>query len=62
MHLDDRIAYIAGFIFTTASTMNTMGMIQAAAIGLIGGFFGLAGKELFYLVKSKIKRNNEADD
>jgi len=38
-----------------------MGMLQAAAIGLIGGFFGLVGKELYYFVKSEIKKRNEAE-
>ena len=62
MQVDDKISFVTGFIFTTASTISAMGMVQAAAIGLIGGFFGLAGKELFYLVKSQIKKDNEADE
>lgn len=61
MHLDDRIAYIAGFLFTTASTMTAMGLVKAAAIGLIGGFFGLLGKELYHFLKKRIIKKDEAD-
>lgn len=59
--MDNRLSFIAGWIFTTVSTVSAMGMLQAAAIGLIGGFFGLVGKELYYLVKSEIKKRNEAE-
>ena len=31
-----------------------MGVAQAAMIGLVGGFFGLLGKELYYYLKRKI--------
>jgi hypothetical protein len=31
-----------------------MGLYQAALVGLVGGFFGLLGKEIFYFIKSKI--------
>ncbi len=58
--MDNRLSFITGWIFTTASTISAMGMLQAAAIGLIGGFFGLVGKELYYFVKSEIKKRNEA--
>jgi len=59
--MDNRLSFITGWIFTTASTISAMGMLQAAAIGLIGGFFGLVGKELYYFVKSEIKKRNEAE-
>jgi uncharacterized membrane protein (DUF373 family) len=55
MQVDDRISFVTGFIFTTASTISAMGLVQAAAIGLIGGFFGLLGKELYHVVKKKLK-------
>jgi hypothetical protein len=32
-----------------------MGVLQAAMVGLVGGFFGLIGKELFYYIKNKLK-------
>jgi len=59
--MDNRLSFITGWIFTTVSTVSAMGMIQAAAIGLIGGFFGLVGKELYYFVKSEIRKRNEAE-
>lgn len=62
MQVDDRISFVTGFIFTTASTISAMGLIQAAAIGLIGGFFGLLGKELFHFVKRKVKGKDETNN
>ena len=54
MTLDNKISFISGFTFTALSTVTIMGVAQAAIIGLVGGFFGLLGKELFYFVKNKI--------
>ena len=54
MGLDSKISFISGFTFTALSTVSLMGVAQAAMIGLVGGFFGLLGKELFYYLKSKI--------
>ena len=56
MEFDNKISFFAGFIFTTASSISIMGFVQAAFLGLIGGFFGLLGKEAYYYIKSKIKR------
>ena len=53
---DNRISFIAGFIFTAATTMTIMGFVQAAFLGLIGGFFGLLGKEAFYYLKKEYKQ------
>lgn len=33
-----------------------MGIFQAALVGLVGGFFGLFGKEVYYYVKGEVKR------
>jgi len=54
MGLDNKISFISGFTFTALSTISLMGVAQAAMIGLVGGFFGLLGKELFYYLKGKI--------
>ena len=54
MTLDNKISFISGFVFTTLSTVTIMGVAQAALVGLVGGFFGLLGKELFYYLKNKI--------
>jgi hypothetical protein len=55
MNLDSKISFVAGYIFTTVSSISILGLVQAALIGLIGGFFGLLGKELYYSLKNKIK-------
>jgi len=52
--LDNKISFISGFVFTALSTVTIMGVAQAAVVGLVGGFFGLLGKELFYYLKGKI--------
>ena len=52
--MDNKISFISGFMFTALSTVTIMGVAQAAIIGLVGGFFGLLGKELFYYLKGKI--------
>lgn len=54
MGLDNKISFISGFTFTALSTVTIMGVAQAAIIGLVGGFFGLLGKELYYYLKRKI--------
>jgi len=59
--MDNKLSFITGWMFTTASTMTTMGMLKAAIIGLVGGFFGLLGKDLYYWVKDELKNNNEAE-
>ena len=52
--MDNKISFISGFMFTALSTITLMGVVQAAMIGLVGGFFGLLGKELYYFIKRKI--------
>jgi ABC-type microcin C transport system permease subunit YejE len=55
MDLDNKISFLGGYILTAASTVSIMGVFQAALVGLVGGFFGLIGKELFYYIKKQIK-------
>jgi ABC-type microcin C transport system permease subunit YejE len=54
MGIDNKISFISGFTFTALSTVTIMGVAQAALVGLVGGFFGLLGKELYYYLKRKI--------
>jgi hypothetical protein len=54
MGRDKKISFISGCTCTALSTVSLMGVAQAAMVGLVGGFFGLLGKELYYLVKKKI--------
>ena len=55
MSIDNKISFFAGYIFTAASSVTLLGFVNAAIIGLIGGFFGLLGKEVYYYVKGEIK-------
>lgn len=55
MDLDNKISFLSGFIFTAATSINMLGWIQAAAVGLIGGFFGLLGKHFFYYVRDEYR-------
>ena len=55
-NLDAKISFLGGYILTAATTISMMGIFQAALVGLVGGFFGLIGKEVFYYIKRQIKR------
>jgi ABC-type microcin C transport system permease subunit YejE len=56
--LDNKISFVSGFTFTALSSVSIMGVANAAMIGLVGGFFGLLGKELFYYIKNVINEKN----
>jgi ABC-type microcin C transport system permease subunit YejE len=51
MNVDNKISFITGYIFTAITTISIVGVLQAALVGFIGGFFGLLGKEIFYVIK-----------
>lgn len=55
MALDEKISFVSGYILTAATAISVMGLLQAALVGLFGGFFGLIGKELFYYIKKKVR-------
>jgi len=55
MDLDSKISFFAGYVFTAVSSISILGIVQAALIGFVGGFFGLLGKELYYSLKDKIE-------
>ena len=59
MDLDNRISFLGGYILPAATTVSMMSVFQAAMVGLVGGFFGLIGKELFYWIKNKIKNGGK---
>jgi len=63
MEMDAKLSFFAGWLFTTVSTITLMGFIQAALMGLVGGFFGLLGKEVYYYIKGEIKKrvNDESE-
>jgi uncharacterized membrane protein YeaQ/YmgE (transglycosylase-associated protein family) len=52
--MDNKISFIAGWMLTTATTITAMGLFKAALIGLVGGFFGLFGKEVYYHTRKKV--------
>ena len=56
MEMDTKLSFFTGWLFTTVSTITLMGFFQAAFLGLVGGFFGLLGKEVYYYIKGEIKR------
>jgi ABC-type microcin C transport system permease subunit YejE len=58
--MDNKISFISGFMFTALSSVSMMGVAQAAIVGLVGGFFGLLGKELYYYFKGKINGRKSA--
>ena len=63
MEMDAKLSFFAGWLFTTVSTITLMGFVQAALMGLVGGFFGLLGKEAYYYIKGEIKKkvNDESE-
>lgn len=54
MTMDTKISFIAGYILTTATTITAIGLFKAALLGLVGGFFGLFGKEVYYHTRKKV--------
>lgn len=55
MTLDDKIGFIGGFALTTVTSISMVGIYQAALVGLVGGFFGLLGKQLYYALRNKVR-------
>ena len=55
MTMDNKISFVAGWFLTTATTITAIGIIKAAILGLVGGFFGLFGKEVYFLAKAQVK-------
>ena len=56
--MDNKISFIAGWMLTTATTITAMGLFKAALVGLVGGFFGLFGKEVYYHTRKKVTEYN----
>lgn len=55
MTIDSKVSFFAGYIFTAITSVSVLGIVNAAIIGLVGGFFGLLGKEVYYYIKREIK-------
>jgi len=54
---DDIIAFGSGGTLTFFTFMNLESMAMAAVLGLIGGFFGLAGRYLFHALMKGFRDN-----
>ncbi len=53
--MDNKISFIAGYIFTAATTISAAGFLNAIILGLLGGFFGIIGKEAYYYTRDQVK-------
>jgi hypothetical protein len=55
MTMDNKISFVAGWFLTAASTVTAAGVLNAIILGLMGGFFGLLGKEGYYHTRDYVK-------
>ena len=55
MTMDNKISFVAGWFLTAASTVTAAGVLNAVILGLVGGFFGLLGKEGYYHTRDYVK-------
>lgn len=53
--MDNKISFLAGYILTAATTITAAGVLNAVLLGLMGGFFGLLGKEAYYHTRDYVK-------
>lgn len=53
--MDNKISFIAGYILTAATTITAAGLLNAIVLGLLGGFFGIIGKEAYLYTRDQIK-------
>lgn len=60
MTLDNKISFVSGAAVSTVTAVNQYqgvtfdAIVSMAVLGAVGGFFGLAGKQLFYYLKNKL--------
>ena len=52
--MENKVSFIGGFFLTTMYSMTLYDMAMAGIIGLIGGFFGILGKDVYFWVKKKL--------
>lgn len=57
--MDNQIAYISGMVFTFITTMQFGDILMSFVLGLIGGFGGILGKELYYMLKNLMLGKND---
>jgi hypothetical protein len=56
--MDNKISFFAGYILTAATTISAAGFLNAIVLGLLGGFFGILGKEAYYYFKKGVRENS----
>jgi H+/Cl- antiporter ClcA len=61
MTLDNKISFVSGAAVSTVTAVNQYqgvtfdAILSMAILGAVGGFFGLAGKQLFYYIKKRFE-------
>lgn len=55
MTIDNKVAFISGFSFTTIYTMTIYEIIMALLLGIVGGFGGMVGKYIYNRIKHYFK-------
>lgn len=61
MTLDNKISFVSGATISTVTAVNQYqgvtfdSILSMAILGAVGGFFGLAGKQLFYYIKKRFE-------
>ena len=53
--MDNKISFLAGYILTAATTITAAGILNAIVLGLLGGFFGIIGKEAYFYTRDQVK-------
>lgn len=53
--MDNKISFLAGYILTAATTITAAGILNAIVLGLLGGFFGIIGKEAYLYIRDQYK-------
>ena len=51
MTIDNKVAFISGFSFTTIYTMTIYEILMALLLGIVGGFGGMVGKYIYNRIK-----------
>lgn len=55
MTIDNKVAFISGFSFTTIYTMTIYEILMALLLGIVGGFGGMVGKYIYNRIKHYFK-------
>jgi hypothetical protein len=51
--MENKLSFFYGFTFTSIYTMSLYEIGMALLLGIIGGFGGVIGKEIYYYIKNK---------